>query len=548
MFSKLLELLTVRHRLIEMSLENAHLARLYKELAWEMGFEEFHLYLRPVHFEFASHRDRADQPPPVLITSLLEDGGRVDRYSPTALVLAISEVDDNQIGKFSFYTKEAILKLLLHSGVENMQVTLACQAAQKNALMVAVQKVYFYHTPQGSCPANIKEISSDLRNHGGMGPTRRRYSRIVNGIDSSLIAPTPKVPDTLTHSPERFQATKRAPEAFVSIHLEKVGLRDMMLNTFLLRKQTMADRMKSADEIGKVKRDVIVEYCQKFNHRMPHYALWGQIMAYCNSLRDLLEDFPTIRDTFFMVGQPQEKKGLRDSKEGLKADPRRFQPRPRCLLSADGKVFLNLWFIPHSSEVLVIFKTLPEKAAFKALKRTLQLIAPLHDIVAYLVSFAKLGNCPACFEFPVSPNPSRGDWGGTEGIGSELQELQNMIDSLRSPQDPTRVAQALLLQREVMFLHFDTAVRHLIRRTFLAAGNVPAYQSVTDGMCHGLPALSNSLRKSIFASQLSLPQPLDPRSLQAFELFPWRAFLEDGGPFPVMSSSPDTLEYNMHVG
>lgn len=37
----------------------------------------------------------------------------------------------------------------------------------------------------------------------------------------------------------------RAPEAFVSIQLEKVGLRDMMLNAFLLRKQTMADRMKS---------------------------------------------------------------------------------------------------------------------------------------------------------------------------------------------------------------------------------------------------------------------------------------------------------------
>uniref|UniRef100_A0A2K6KLH8 Coiled-coil domain containing 162 n=1 Tax=Rhinopithecus bieti TaxID=61621 RepID=A0A2K6KLH8_RHIBE len=194
-----------------------------------------------------------------------------------------------------------------------------------------------------------------------------------------------------------------------------------------------------------------------------------------------------------------------------------------------------------------MFKTLPEKAAFKALKPTLQLIAPLHDIVAYLVSFAKLGNCAACFEFPLSPNPLRGDWGGTEGIGSELQELQNMIDSFQSPQDPTRVAQALLLRREVMFLQFDAAVRHLIRRTFLAAGNIPAYQSVTDSMCHGLPALSNCLRKSIFASQLSVPQPLNPRSLQAFELFPWRAFLEDGGLFPVMSSSPDTLEYNMQV-
>lgn len=40
---------------------------------------------------------------------------------------------------------------------------------------------------------------------------------------------------------------------------------------------------------------------------------------------------------------------------------RSFQPRPRRLLSADGKVFLNLWFIPHPSEVLVMFKTLPEK-------------------------------------------------------------------------------------------------------------------------------------------------------------------------------------------
>ncbi|XP_015428202.1 PREDICTED: coiled-coil domain-containing protein 162 [Myotis davidii] len=211
------------------------------------------------------------------------------------------------------------------------------------------------------------------------------------------------------------------------------------------------------------------------------------------------------------------------------------------------------------------------KAAFRALKLTLQLIAPLHDIVAYLFSFAKLGNFPACFEFPLSPNPLRGDWGGTEGIVSELQGLQKMIDSLESPQDPTQVSQALLLRREVMFLQFDAAVRHLTR-TFLTAGNAPAGQSVTDGSCHGLPPLSNALVRSIFASQLSLPPPLDPQSPQvakshlrtvemnnkldefslkkeeeASVLFPWRAFLEDGGPFPVISSSPDTLEYNMQL-
>ncbi|XP_070274059.1 uncharacterized protein [Myotis yumanensis] len=543
-FSKLLELVTLRHRLIEMSLESAHLARLYKKMAWEMGFEEFHLHLRPVHFEFATHKDKVDHPPPVFITSLLENSDRVDRYSPTTLVLAISEVDDNQVGKFSFYTKEAILKLLFHSGVENMQVTLACQAAQKNALMVAVQHAFFYHTPRGGCPADVQEIHSDLRNDGGMGPTRRN-SRIVNGIERLLLAPTPKLPDSFILLSERSKAIKRAPEAFVSIQLEKVGLRDMMLNAFLLRKQTMADSM-NLDEIEKTKREVIVEYCQKFNHRMSHYALRGQIMAYCNSLRALLEDFPTVRDTVFMVGQPQEKKGLRDSKKGCKDDLRSPQPRPRCLLSADGKVFLNLWFIPHPSEVLVMFKTLAEKEAFRALKLTLQLIAPLHDIVAYLFSFTKLGNFPACFEFPLSPNPLRGDWGGTEGIVTELQGLQKMIDSLESPQDPTQVSQALLLRREVMFLQFDAAVRHLTR-TFLTAGNAPACQSVTDGSCHGLPPLSNALVRSIFASQLSLPPPLDPQSPQAPVLFPWRAFLEDGGPFPVISSIPDTLEYNMQL-
>ncbi|KAK2114174.1 hypothetical protein P7K49_008440 [Saguinus oedipus] len=97
-----------------------------------------------------------------------------------------------------------------------------------------------------------------------------------------------------------------------------------------------------------------------------------------------------------------------------------------------------------------------------------------------------------------------------------------MTDSLQNPQNPTWEAQALLLRTEVMFLQFDAAVRHLIRPrfqgTFLAAGNIPAYQSVTDNTYHGLPALSNSLRKSIFASQFHLPQSLDPRSLQVFSI------------------------------
>lgn len=51
-------------------------------------------------------------------------------------------------------------------------------------------------------------------------------------------------------------------------------------------------------------------------------------------------------------------------------------------------------------------------------------MAPLHDIVAYLFSFAKLGNCATCFEFPLSAHLLKGDWGGIEGIGKCLEVTQ----------------------------------------------------------------------------------------------------------------------------
>ncbi|XP_068933437.1 uncharacterized protein [Petaurus breviceps papuanus] len=565
-FSRLLELLTLRYRLIEISVESAHLAWLYKIFTQEMGFDEFHLYLRPIYFEFASHKEKADQPPPVFITALLEDNSRVDRYAPSTLQLAISEVDDNHIGKFSFHKKESIFQLLFHSGVENMQVVLACQTAQKNALMVTVQQAAFCHSPQPICPMDRQEGSSHLRGYDGADSTHGSASSgndresaslaTVPKVSGSLIQPTKRVvsnllfdcyPVTLYTELRGICSFDRTPEAFVSIQLEKLGLRDMMLNTFLQRKEIMGKQVKKSDEIGRVKREVIVEYCQKLNHRMSQYSLRGQIIAYCNSLRALLEDFPTIRNTFFMTGQPQERKREKGAKEGVQANPRNFQLRPRCLLSSDGRTFLNLWFIPHYLEVLIMFKTLPEKEAFRALKLTLRIIAPLHDIVAYLFSFAKLGSGKECFDFPLSPKPLKADWGGIEGIGAELRDVQRMIDSLQNPQDPNQVAQLLMIRREVMFLQFDAAVRHLIRGTFLLAGNISAYQTVTDSLFHGLQPMSNSLVKSVFASQLCLPQPLDPKSHQAFVLFPWRAFLADGGPFPVILSSPDPLEYNMQL-
>uniref|UniRef100_H3BDV7 DUF4549 domain-containing protein n=1 Tax=Latimeria chalumnae TaxID=7897 RepID=H3BDV7_LATCH len=538
-FSKLLELITLRHRLIDAAYQTALLASLYKKFAAEMGFDEFHLFLRPVQFEFAAHKEKADQPPPVFITAVLEDDSSIDRYTPSNLLLGIQEVDENQIGKFSFHCQETVFQLLSKSGVESLQVALACQVAQKNALFAAVQQASLCHTtqPMKDKTGGPGSRSQDSSANGRSSQTAREFENQTTPPHMSLSVGNLRL--------ERG-ARKRPPEAFVSIQLEKLGPRDMMLNTFINKKQSMGTVMKNLEEVERVKRELIVDYCKKFSSRMSQYALRGQIIAYYNSLTSLLENFPAIRNVYFMTGQSQEKKSARDSELGLQPDPRKLQQRPQCLLSADGRTFLNLWFIPHHSEVLIMFKTLEEKACQRALYLTLQIVEALYDIVSYLFSFAQLGNSNTIFS-PYQARLLTADWGGLEGIGAELQEIQKQIDNLHNPADPTEVATMLMLRREVMFLQFDVAVRHLIREAFMSAGNVAAYQAVTECVHHALPPLTSSAISSIFGSQFPLPQPLSPHSHRAVMMYPWRAFLAKGGLFPMTATSAQYLEYNMQL-
>ncbi|XP_015211614.2 uncharacterized protein si:ch73-242m19.1 isoform X3 [Lepisosteus oculatus] len=536
-FCRLLELVTIRHRLMESASETAQLSQLYRSFAEEMGFGEFHLYLRPVQFEFAVLKEKAEQPPPLFITALLQDDSSVDRYSPSTLLLGIQELDEKQIGKFSFRTEEAVVQLMSMSGIQNLQVTLACQVTQKNALLSAVKQAcfcYWSHSPVSLQEKQLPTGQPSSRAEGGW--TSRSESRAGEDPESQL--PVPGL------SPTRASYRPGEQEAFVSVQLEKLGLRDEMLNTFLKRKQAMGTIMKNPEETEKVKRGLILEFCQKFSLRMSQYSLRGQIVEYYSNLAALLEDIPSIRDSFFMVGQPHERKGERDCERGLISDPRSFQPRPRCLFSADGKTFLNLWFIPHFSEVLMMFKSLDESACHRALQQTLQIVAAFHDIVHYLVSFARLGNVSAFFRRHTQ---FTADWGGTEGIGAELREIQKQIDKLHDPTSPQEVGQLLLLRREVMFLQFDAAVRHLIREAFLSVGKSAAYQTVTDNMSHALPVLSNCVSHNLYSSQITVPEPLEQISHKARDMYPWRSFLAQSGSFPFAICSVLPIEYNVQL-
>ena len=85
--------------------------QMYRVQAVEMGFEEFHMFLRCVQFEFANHKDDADQPPPLFMTALQEDDSSLDRYTPANLFLAIQELDEKHVGMFSFRSKDGCLKV-----------------------------------------------------------------------------------------------------------------------------------------------------------------------------------------------------------------------------------------------------------------------------------------------------------------------------------------------------------------------------------------------------------------------------------------------------
>ncbi|XP_041043277.1 uncharacterized protein LOC121277708 [Carcharodon carcharias] len=263
-FSRLLEIITLRHRLIEAASETALLARLYKSAAAQMGFDEFHLYLRPVQFEFAAYKEKADQPPPVFITTLLEDNSNVDRYVSSSLPLAIKEVDENHIGKFSFRTKEAVLQLMARHGVDNMQVALACQTVQKNSLMAAVQQALFCPKEKAAHSMDSKDAMSSYRSQDNLiGTSHCGTARESESQQIALSLGISRSPGGRKQLPS---TRKRPPEAFVSIQLEKLGPRDMMLNQFIRKKSTAGPIMKNPEEVEKIKRQLIVAYCRKYTY------------------------------------------------------------------------------------------------------------------------------------------------------------------------------------------------------------------------------------------------------------------------------------------
>ncbi|XP_033105563.1 uncharacterized protein LOC117107864 [Anneissia japonica] len=539
-WNRLLETITLRFRLMDAAFETEVLSNLYRVHANELGFDDCHMFLRCVQFEFANFKENADQPPPLFITALQEDDSNLDRYTPSSLFLAVHELDEKHVGTFSFRTRDGYLKVLRGNSMESLQVVLMAQVVHKNALLSAVQQAsicsFFREQQSQDQPHNLMDADLHSDNSSLMVPKAADTS--IMGVTQSVMYAA-KLKTSLGR-------IRRSPEAFVSIQLEKAPSRDVMLNNYLNKKASMATVLKNQEEVEKLKRTLIGEFCQRFMRRISQYSLRAQIIAYLNTIEDLLEGFPSLRNSHFMVGMPGEKKTKLDDKDGLLADPRTIKRRPRRLLSSDGTTLLNLWFLPHHSEVLMMFKNLDEASCISGLLLTLRIIASLHDILQYLCAHAKLGSSHARLgsqrlEFATA------DWGGTEGISAELREIQKQINNLEDPTNPSMVADFLALRKAVMFLEFETSIRHSLRDTFLSTSNSLAYNSVTDNIYYALPSISNIQVPTVNSMYLPVPEPLEPRDADAKLLFPWRSFLGSGGPFPLQFWQFHQIESRMQL-
>ncbi|XP_068750634.1 uncharacterized protein [Montipora capricornis] len=538
-WSNLLEVVTLRHRLITAAQETDVVTKAYKRRAKEIGFDEYHAFLRAVSFDFAQAKPEAEMQS-VLITLVTEDDSRVDRYTPAYTPLAIQELDEKHLGAFSFRNREGFRQMVSGAGVQKLQTILMAQIVHKNLIISSVLQLDGCSKVLSDAKANAVENEK----RAGLSPR--------SSHDTSFASRASSAEGTSSHltafSNKRLdrEFERKLQEVFVSIQLEKTFLRDKMLNDYIHKKEQMGTVMKNIDEVIKLKRKLVTDFCENLHKRVSQYSLQSQIIAYFASLVNLMADFPTTRDSHFVIGEEDEKKNEEDDK--ITSDPKQFTPRPRRLLSADGRSLLNLWFIPHYTEILKMYPHLKGDDRNSALRVTLQLISSLHDICQYLCAHARLGSSHARLgSQKLEFSGVTADWGGTEGIGAELREIQRQINHLENPVDPHEVADFLTKRRDNMFLEFDISISHSVRDTFLSTGNEAAYKSITQNMQFALKNLSNLPRPSIYGAFLSVPEPLEASDEVTKSLFPWRSFLDRYGPFPMMYWPWDLIGENMQL-
>lgn len=505
-----IELVQLRHRLLVSTIDTEFLQQIYLKQTANLGFESYHLYLRYVSFDYAKYKDENElKRAPIYVNELSMQDSKIDRYVSQSNYLAINELDESNLSKFSFKNKDSILLMLKTplNSIENLQCVLKLQLIHNYLLVSSIEQV-------NSCQLNLNDTQS-INNNSKLKP----FS-----------------------------------EAFVSIQMEKNPMRDLILNDYIKQRESRSLILQSNPlEMDKLKRSLLNNFVQKLSLRVYQYSLRAQLIYLYQSIKRILDLFPYTRDTHFTFGQSNEFKqsyinannsSLADENDDLIVDKSNFKKRPRKLLNNSGTRVLNLWFIPHYTDLIIMYKKQNDEQCVKSLTNMVNLIAPFNDILQLLYTNACINtlNCSSNMEdtfarsVKLTSNTTNktqfSSYENSGGLSNELNELQNEINSLSDPTNPQLISKLLEYKRKILILQYECAFKYIIRDKFIQNGNLNAFKSLNDNIQFTFRYLSN-YDQEINCENISfkIPEPVDSNDSLSKSLFPWKYSLNKNGPY-----------------
>lgn len=290
--------------------------------------------------------------------------------------------------------------ILKQDGLENLKISVRLQIIHNNALKSAIMQSHSCFlsmnltTRKQLDTLTITSLNNDLTS-GSM-----KYSE----YDSKLFSGKRPIKSAKTHvSDHEDFPLKKFNESFTSLQIEKNTYREIMFNSFLKIRENKAHILSNQVEMEKLKRQLINEYANNYNSRVIHNSLRSQLIIIFYSISKLLESFPATRDSHFFFGESHETRQFNkltdsgniaeipitdDNIDFIKPDARVFKKRPRKILSDDGERVLNIWFIPHYTEILSMYKNRSDIFCIKTLRYCVRIIGAINDILHFIQACA----------------------------------------------------------------------------------------------------------------------------------------------------------------
>lgn len=133
-------------------------------------------------------------------------------------------------------------------------------------------------------------------------------------------------------------------------------VRDYMLSQFT---KQPANITRNTAELERVKCSLVSHFSMHLTLVLSIHSLRLQTMRSYQGILRILDDFPSIRAAYFIVGEAKSMDPVRYNYASQYAvDPSGklmaaeiHRSKPHQLITRDGKVVLNLFYLPHFTEV-----------------------------------------------------------------------------------------------------------------------------------------------------------------------------------------------------